>query len=422
MPHRTPSSRTRPFVFALRLLAVAAFLVASLSGGSASADTLRIGVAVPLSGPSARVGDEVAKVARWWARKARTEHGLDVEVVVRDTTFKPADAVAAVERLVLEDKVSAITGMHHSAQGIAVVPLAKRLGVPIVLMGSSSPKVMYGPDNINAKDFAWRASIDDTIKGNLLGSFLVSVVATKFHGVQKVFYIGENTDFAKDFLDATRSYVQKNGQGRLENVGSPLYFEPNAPTLISELARVRAANPGIVVAAPSGGILGVFTNEFRELRVPALDIGYAGEAAAQEYVDLTGDNRWGTTFIVYTTPGKAMTSLTLAWEKEFAKEIPDYPQPGPYSAMTWEALESIRHARTIAGSNDPKAINAAMPKVSFEGVRNRTVQFDATTHDLKDMFVAIAQYQQGSPGLGFRVVFPSQVADAEFILPQWVRP
>ena len=169
------------------ILSAAVIMYASaFASATAFGEALRVGVAVPLSGPSARVGDEASKVARWWATKMKAEQGLDVEVVVRDTTFKPADAVAAVERrLVLEDKVHAITGMWHSAQGIATVPVMKRLGVPLVLMGSSSPKVMHGPDNANAKDFAWRASIDDIIKGNLVGQFLVETVAPKFTGPKR---------------------------------------------------------------------------------------------------------------------------------------------------------------------------------------------------------------------------------------------
>lgn len=380
----------------------------------------KVGLAVPMSGITARVGDEAGKVAQWWARKVKAEHGLDVEVVVRDTTFRPADAISAVERLAVEDKVSAIAGIWHSAQGVAVVPVVHRLKVPLVIMGASSPKVMHGPDNEAFKDFAWRPSIDDVIKGNLVGEFLIKEVAPRFKKPPKAFYIGEDTDFAKDFVEATRQYVAKNGVGKIENVGDPLYFQPNAPTLVSELARVRAATPQIVVTAPSGGTMAVFTNEFRKLRVPALDIGYAGEAAASEFVDLTGDNRFGTTFYIYYTPGQPMTPLTLAWEAEFRKEVQGYTVPAGYSAILWECLETIRHARELAGSADPVAINGAIPKVKFEGVRNRTVAYNPETHDSTEMYVAMAQYQKGAEGLGFRVIWPSYVKQADFQMPEWV--
>lgn len=398
--------------------------VALASGAAARAQTggaLKIGIPVPLSGPTARVGDECAKVAQWWARKVRAEHKVNVEVVVRDTSFRPADAINAIERLVIEDKVSALAGIWHSAQGIAVVPVSHRLKVPLVLIGASSPKVMYSAENKGLKDYAWRVSIDDIIKGNLVGEFLVKDVAPKFSKPAKVFYVGEDTDFAKDFLESTRAFVDKNGQGKLENVGSPLYFQPNTPTLVSEMARVRASGAQIVVTAPSGGIMAVFTNEMRKLRIPAVDVGYAGEAAAKEFVDLTGDNRFGTTFYIYYTPGQPMTSQTLAWETDFRREIPDYPVPAGYSAILWEGLESIRHAHAIAQSAEPAKLNEAMPKVKFEGVRTRSVQFNAETHDVTEMYVAMAQYQKGAAGLGFRVIWPPHVKEAAFDLPEWVQ-
>ena len=167
--------------------------------------------------------------------------------------------------------------------------------------------------------------------------------------------------------------------------------------------------------------MAVFANEMRKLRVPAVDVGYAGEAAASEFVELTGDNRFGTTFILYTTPGKPMTSKTLAWEEQFRKAIPEYPVPAGYSAILWECLETIRLAAGIAGSTDPVKINAAIPKVKFEGVRNPLVQYNTETHDSTEMFVAMAQYQQGKSGSGLTVIWPRQVKDADFILPQWVQ-
>lgn len=381
---------------------------------------LKIGIAIPMSGPSARVGDEAAKVAKWWAKKVAAENKLDVEVVVRDTTFKPADAISAVERLVEEDRVSAIAGIWHSSQGTAVVPVVKRLKVPLFIMGASSPRVL-AKENENQKDFAWRPSSDDFVKGQLVGDFLIKVVAEKFKTPPKVFYIGEDSDFAREFLDSARNFVEKNGKDKLENVGSTIYFQPNATTLLSELSRVRASGAQIVITAPTGGVMAVFNNEMRKLKIPALDIGYAGEAAAQEFADLTGENRFGTVFYVYTTPGKPMTSTSLAWEAEFKREIEGYSTPAGYSAILWECLESIRHAYNAAKSTDPVKINAAVPSVKFEGVRNAVVQYDTQTHNSTEMLVAIAQYQKGAPSLGFNILWPLQVKEAELQIPAWVK-
>jgi ABC-type branched-subunit amino acid transport system substrate-binding protein len=249
----------------------------------------------------------------------------------------------------------------------------------------------------------------------------MKAVVPKFKHTPKVFYIGEDSDFARDFLDSTRNFIEKNGKGKVVNVGSTIYFQPNATTLLSELSSVRASGANIVITAPTGGVMAVFNNEMRKLQIPALDIGYAGEAAAQEFVDLTGDNRFGTVFYVYTTPGKPMTSKTLAWEAEFKKEVKGYSVPAGYSAIMWECLESIRHAYEAAKSADPVKINAAVPSIKFEGVRNQVVQYNPDTHNSTQMFLAIAQYQKGAPGLGFNIIWPAQVKDSELQIPAWVK-
>jgi hypothetical protein len=50
------------------------------------------------------------------------------------------------------------------------------------------------------------------------------------------------------------------------------------------------------------------------------------------------------------------------------------------------------------------------------------VKYDPKTHDGVEMFYALAQFQRGAPGLGFRVIWPLHVKEANFEMPPWIKP
>ena len=94
-----------------------------------------LGCLVPLSGPFSIYGEEVLKgvelgLGVHWDQTAQT--GL--ELLIRDTKGNPEEALAALENLVIDEKIMAIIGPVSSRTAIAVARKAQEMGVPVIAL------------------------------------------------------------------------------------------------------------------------------------------------------------------------------------------------------------------------------------------------------------------------------------------------
>ena len=94
-----------------------------------------LGCLLPLSGPFSIYGEEVLKgvelgLGVHWDQTAQT--GL--KLLIRDTKGKPEEALAALENLVIDEKIMAIIGPVSSRAAIAVARKAQQMGVPVIAL------------------------------------------------------------------------------------------------------------------------------------------------------------------------------------------------------------------------------------------------------------------------------------------------
>lgn len=101
---------------------LASFLIAVANAGTASAETIKIGVIAPLTGAAAKWGQASAGGPKLAADEINANGGLevggkkyDVEVIAYDDHHKAADAVAAYSRLVHQDNAKFVIVMASAA-------------------------------------------------------------------------------------------------------------------------------------------------------------------------------------------------------------------------------------------------------------------------------------------------------------------
>lgn len=101
-----------------------------------AATPIKIGFLNSFSGPAASVGEQ----GRWGLtvalnriNKAGGINGRMIEVIERDTTFKPAPAVREAEKLILKNEVDVITGVSSSGVCVQLAPLLERHKTVLVL-------------------------------------------------------------------------------------------------------------------------------------------------------------------------------------------------------------------------------------------------------------------------------------------------
>src|SRR5881227_4095850 len=125
-------------------LLTAAALAAVLLGGTAMAQTIKIGVNEPITGPFAASGTYVVNGAKIAADEINAKGGVlgkKIELVVEDNKSNPTEAAAVAEKLITRDKVPVIMGAWGSSLTLAVMPKLMEYQVPMLVETSSSGKI-----------------------------------------------------------------------------------------------------------------------------------------------------------------------------------------------------------------------------------------------------------------------------------------
>src|ERR1700760_504492 len=119
-------------------------LSAMLLGGTAAAQTIKIGVNEPLTGAFAASGTYVVNGAKIAADEINAKGGVlgkKIELVIEDNKSNPTEAAAVAEKLITSDKVPILMGAWGSSLTLAVMPKLMEYETPMVVETSSSSKI-----------------------------------------------------------------------------------------------------------------------------------------------------------------------------------------------------------------------------------------------------------------------------------------
>ena len=121
------------------------FLATALlaGAGAAQADTIKVGVVGPLSGPFSIFGQNF----QWGLEAYAHDHGAsvaghDVEFVYRDLPgVDPAKARALAQELVVSEGVQYLAGAYFTPNAMAMTPILESANVPLVVLNAATSSI-----------------------------------------------------------------------------------------------------------------------------------------------------------------------------------------------------------------------------------------------------------------------------------------
>ena len=345
----------------LACLAMLALLVpAAALGVGAQGAPIKIGVPVPLSGGNAKMGDDIAKAAtlaaeEWTARGGVL--GRKIEIVSFDDACDAQQSVTAAHKL-LDAGVVAVAGGYCSSAAIPASAVYHDAGVAFVADASSNPKLTdQGFENV------FRVIGRDDQQGPYAAGFMMKTLKAK-----KIAIIHDNTAYAKGLADATKAAIE--GQSGVQVV----FFDavtPGEKDFSAILTKVKSLAPAVTYYTgyyPEGGLI---AKQFKELGVP-------GKFMA-------GDANNDPTFISEAgnaSEGVFVTSTPLPQDQSTARSFIDRykkrwnQDPGPYSALEYDAVSVVLDAIKRTGSADRgKIVKAIAATKAYMGATG-TINFD----------------------------------------------
>src|SRR5260370_32017524 len=146
----------------LRSIALVSLLIASLACAQAGAETVKIGVLLPYTGPFAAIAQQMDDGIKMYVEQHASElGGHSIEILRRDTTgAQPDIAKRLAQELLTRDHVQILTGFVFTPNALAVAPLATETKTPLILMNAATGLITTRSPYIARTSFAlWQTDL-----------------------------------------------------------------------------------------------------------------------------------------------------------------------------------------------------------------------------------------------------------------------
>jgi len=388
----------------------------------AYADTVKLGVLAPLTGPAAADGQEMVNGAKLAVDELNAAGGIaghTFEVVVADVGDGNPDAVAtAAERLLGDRAMGAIFANYASGTNFEIEMMAEQDMIYMVSANSQQTKDIISP---KPQDFGTVWSLTPSYDGYntqivpVIDS-LVSAGKLKLPN-RKVAMIASDNPYSKGIAEGMVKAFKAAGWQITQDDLLP-FGEINDWRAF--LAKVRQDPPALLINTDYlSANAATFMTQFMENPTDSLVfIQYA--PSVPEFLKLTKDKSSG---IVYNMLGGMLPRETNKRADEIVKKYEDayHTEPGSAAVMLYEQV--MIYADALKKVGDPSKhdeIGEAIGKTDKMTAVGR-VAFDPATHltvqDNDHVPIQFYQIQHGK-----RVMFyPPQYKTGDFVQPSWMK-
>jgi branched-chain amino acid transport system substrate-binding protein len=363
----------------MKKLALVFLTVFALAGTALAADTVKIGVYLPLTGQMAYGGQLELEGIQMANKEAPTVLGKKVELFVVDNKSDKVEAANAVKRLIEKEKVVAIIGTYGSSLAMAGGEVAEKAGVPMVGTSCTNPLVTQG------KKYSFRVCFIDPFQGAGAATYastgLKAKTAALLVDVSNDYSVGLATFF-------TRSFTKMGGQ-----IVANLKYQAGDQDFTAQLTEIISKKPDVLFI-PSyfaeGAIIMKQAKElgatFKVMGGDAMDnpkIVEIGGAAVEGFVHTT---------FPYDPSMKDMSPIAKKFTENWKKAFPS-KEPNVNAALGYDTYLMVLDAIKRAGKAEPAAITKALAATKgFEGVTGSTTI--NATHDAEKP-VGLVQIKDG---------------------------
>jgi branched-chain amino acid transport system substrate-binding protein len=216
--------------------ALAALFAIAAVGASPSAvaqETLKFGLAMPLTGSQSSYGRDQIKAAEWGVADINAKGGVNgkkLEMIVLDTQADPTVGISAVNRLVNVDRVPVFV-TAWSAVVKAVAPIANREKVLELSIGANAPEIS------KLGDYVYTAFPLADVDVTALAKYTFGKL-----GKKRVAVMYTNNDSGIEAARLYREVFEKAG-GKIVAFEA---YDPKATDFTGALLKVRSASPEMI--------------------------------------------------------------------------------------------------------------------------------------------------------------------------------
>ncbi len=323
-------------------LTIAAVVLLSLcstfaEGQSAQRPPIKIGMLIPLSGPSASTcNDGKLAVQMFLDQVGGQIAGRKVELIVEDTSNQPKTALEKARKLVESDKVHMITGINLSSEALALRDYLEAQKVPLII-------TLFG----GAQELSFERKSPYILRTSLFNgadAYGIAKYASEKLGYKRFVVMGADYVAGREKADTFKAVTKTYGAEIVHEAYTALGTKDYAPYLTA----MKSADALFTFYAPADGLK--FVSQYAEFglkdRLPIITV--PGLVNSVTLPDM-GDNVLGITMCNYLS---ALTDFPdkpdyVKFAAEFQKRYGHPPQdggPNGYTGMQVisQALDAVK--------------------------------------------------------------------------------
>lgn len=317
---------------------------------------INIGVITPLSGGSAKYGEDIKRGYNLAVDEINEKGGINgrkLTLIYEDSEGQPQKAVAAAQKLINRDKVIAILGALWSSPTLAVAPICEKNKVVLLSSGSSSPEIT------NAGDYIFRNELSDRYGAKQTAKLFFNL------GFKKIAILYINNDFGVGQKDVTVQVFTALG-GQITIIEA---FAQDASDFRTQLSKIKnTKTEALFIVGYKEMIL--ILKQIRELGIKTQILSVA-LFEDSEIIEKAGDVAEGTIYTFYGTFNPKSEEVNV---KQFMKKFQQKYQtePGYYAPIGYDAIKILAQA-IETGEFSSEGIKNALYKIKdFPGISGLT--------------------------------------------------
>jgi len=360
--------------FNIRRLLWAIASTCVLAPGLAAAQTVKIGIVGPFSGPFAHYGTLFKAGAEAYVESQGGKlAGQQVELIYRDTGGpNPGQTKNLVQELIVKDKVDYLGGFVFTPNAFAAAPLAQQSGTPMVVFNAATSSITDKSEYIIRTSYTlWQVTVP------------LAQWAAK-NNIKKV--VTAVTDYGPgiDAETAWKSEFTKQGGAVVESIRMPIATTDFAPFI----QRIKASGAQAVYTFLPGGPPNLgFVKAYNENGLAKAGIQFLGTAETDEYdLQKFGDSAVGlTTAFHYSAAhdSPANKKFIAALAAKNPQAVPNYASVG-----AWDGMYVIhKMIEATGGQKDGLKALAAARALQWESPRGPVRIDPKTRHIVQNVYL-----------------------------------
>lgn len=351
-------------LLAVLAMSILAFASCSSNGGNdkkaeSNSDEIVLGMIGPLTGNLAEYGGKEKNGAELAIEEINANGGIlgkQIKYVTYDTEGDATKAIDLFNRLIENDKMTALVGPVITSECNAVSEVAQEKKVPMFTPSGTGVEFTKG------KDYAYRMCFTDDYQGTLMGKYAATELKVKTAAV----VYNNTSDYSIGLANAFKARAEELG---VQVVAFEAYGKDDSD--FSALAtKIKATNPEAIFLPDYYTTIANIIGQFKSAGIDAKMLGGDGWDGAQ--VEFSDAVEGGLFVSHYAT--KDTTPIAAKFTKAYQDKYGHLPNS--FAALAYDTVYTYKKAIEDANSTDSAAIIAALQKVNIDTVCSDGVHFN----------------------------------------------